>query len=259
MRRLLIPTIATAAVLALGVAIAAGELVEQGNLRLAFNGRIAPQKLPRHKAAPVTVEVRGAIHTANGTKPPPLRRISIAFNRYGHVSTAGLPTCSAEALEGMTSKGALENCHAAMVGHGKFRAYVNFPGTQAVAVVGQALAFNGTYHDQPAVLLHIYNAHPVRVTFVVPFVIRHLSHGTFGTVFNARIPKIAANTGYVTNLSLTFERRYRYRGRMHSFISARCAVPPGIPGATFTLARGSFVFTNGQHLSTGLTRNCWVR
>lgn len=258
MRRLLIPTIAAVAALA-ATSIAGGELVEKGNLRLSFNGQIAPQKLPRRTSAPVTVEVRSAIHTANGAKPPPLRRISIAFNRYGRVSTVGLPTCSAEALEGMTSKGALENCRTALVGHGRFRAYVNFPGTEAVAVVGQALAFNGTFHNQPAVLLHIYNAHPVRVTFVVPFVIRHLRHGTFGTAFNARIPKIAANTGYVTNLSLTFERRYRYRGRRRSFISARCAVPPGIPGATFTLARGSFVFDNGQRLSTGLTRNCWVR
>ena len=55
----------------------------------------------------------------------------------------------------------------------------------------------------------------------------------------------------MTNLSLTFSRNYNYQGQRRSFLSARCAVPVGIPGAVFTLARGSFVFSNGQHLSTG--------
>jgi hypothetical protein len=36
-------------------------------------------------------------------------------------------------------------------------------------------------------------------------------------------------------------------------------VPVGIPGAVFTLARGSFIFANGQHLSMALARNCWTR
>jgi hypothetical protein len=97
------------------------------------------------------------------------------------------------------------------------------------------------------------------VTFVVPFAIRHVKSGTFGTVFTARIPKIAAQSGYVTNLSLTFDRRYTYQGRRRSFLSARCAVPVGIPGAVFTLARGSFTFSNRQQLNSALARNCWAR
>ena len=55
----------------------------------------------------------------------------------------------------------------------------------------------------------------------------------------------------MTNLSLTFARRYTYEGEQRSFISARCAVPAGFPGAVFTLARGSFVFSNGQRISHG--------
>jgi hypothetical protein len=100
---------------------------------------------------------------------------------------------------------------------------------------------------------------PVQVTFILPFRIVRLRNGEFGTLFVARIPKIAAQLGYVTNVSLTFERRYAYHGRSRSFLSARCAAPAGFPGAVFTLARGSFTFTNGQRLSTTLARNCWVR
>jgi hypothetical protein len=258
LRRLAIPfsLALCAAVLATS---AGGELVQQGNLRLAFNGRIAPKKLPRRVPAPVRVEMSGAISTADGGQPPQLRRISIAFNRFGTVTTAGLPRCDAAELEQTTSAGAMAACRGALVGHGGFRAYVNFPGHRPVAVVGEALAFNATERGRRAILLHIYGARPVQVTFVVPFAIHHVDKGQFGTVFTARIPKIAAHSGYVTDLSMTLGRRYRADGRRRSFLSARCAVPVGIPGAVFALARGTFVFSNGQHLSTALSRNCWAR
>ena len=63
----------------------------------------------------------------------------------------------------------------------------------------------------------------------------------------------------MTNINLTFGRRYVVEGQQRSFLSARCAAPPGFPGAIFTLARGTFSFTNGQRISTSLARNCWVR
>jgi hypothetical protein len=206
------------------------------------------------------MEVSGAVHTADGNRPPELRKIAIAVNRFGRVSTLGLPTCEAEELESATSKGALRICRRALVGHGNFHAFVNFSGSHPVAVIGQALAFNSTHDGKPAILLHVYVSKPVQATVVVPFSIRRLpGDGTFGTVFTARIPKIAAHSGYVTSISLTFDRRYGYQGRQRSFLSARCAVPTGIPGAVFTLARGTFTFSNGQRLTQALARNCWVR
>jgi hypothetical protein len=260
MRRSAITILTVAATVAALAATANGELSQHGNLRLAFNGRITPKKLPRKVPAPVRVEVSGAIGTADGNRPPELRKIAIAFNRFGRVSTAGLPACQADQLEQQTSNGAMRNCGDALVGHGRFRAYVNFAGSTPVAVVGRALAFNSTERGRPSILLHVYGSRPVQVTFVVPFTIRRLSgDGTFGTVFTAHIPKIAARSGYVTNLSLIFDRRYSYEGRQRSFISARCAVPVGIPGAVFTLARGSFTFSNGQRIVSALGGNCWAR
>lgn len=259
-KRLAFPVLIAIAVIVGAAATASGELNQQGNLRLAFNGRIAPKKLPRTVPAPVSMQFSGSIRTADGARPPALRKISIAFNRYGSVSTVGLPTCESSDLEQTTSKGALADCGDALVGHGSFRAFVTFSGLNAVAVNGKALAFNSIVDGKPSILLHVYAGTPVQVTFVVPFSVRHLSgHGTFGTVFAAKIPKIAANSGYVTNLSLTLDRTYSYHGRQRSFISARCAVPVGVPGAVFTLARGSFAFSNGQHISQALARNCWAR
>ena len=258
MRRLAIPSlIAIAALLCAGLATA--ELSQKGNLRLQFSGKIAPKKLPRTNTAPVTVRVAGAIGTADGGRPPELSKISIAFNRFGRVSTEGLPICEAGELEQTTSEGAREACGGALVGHGKFKANVALPGRAVFPVTGDILAFNSSKNGRPALLLHIYGSSPVQLVFILTFRIVRVEEGTFGTIFVARIPRIAAELGYVTNVNLTFGRRYVYEGEQRSFLSARCAAPAGFPGAIFTLARGSFSFDNGQRISTSLARNCWVR
>jgi hypothetical protein len=257
-RRLAIPTFIAIAAL-LGAGLASAELSQHGNLRLAFSGLIAPKTLPRTSTAPVTVRISGAIGTADGQRPPELRKVAIAFNRYGRVSTRGLPVCDPGRLEQTTTKIARRICGGALVGHGKFKANVALTGRQPFPVFGDMLAFNSSKNGRPALLLHIYGSDPVQLAFVLTFRIVRVKKGEFGTIFVARIPKIAAQLGYVTNLNLTFGRRYTYKGRERSFLSAKCAAPSGFPGAVFTLARGSFSFTNGQRISTALSRNCWVR
>ena len=258
MRRFAIP-IALAIVALLSASLASGEQTQSGNLRLAFSGRIAPKKLPRTNTAPVTVRISGAIGTADGERPPQLRKIAIAFNRYGQVSTRGLPVCEPEEIEQTTSETARQQCRGALVGHGKFKAEVAIPGRDPVPVIGDMLAFNSSKEGRPALLLHIYGSQPVQLAFLLTFRIVRVKDGTFGTVFVAHIPNIASELGYVTNVNLTFGRRYSYQGQSRSFLSAKCAAPSGFPGAIFTLAKGSFTFTNGQRLSTSLARNCWVR
>jgi hypothetical protein len=257
MRRFVIPIALVLVALAAG--LAHGEITQQGNLRLAFNGRLAPKKLPRSTLAPIKIQVRGAISTADGRRPPALRRIEFAFNRYGKVSTMGLPRCKAAELEGTTTKIARERCRPALVGKGSFRAFVEVAGRKPVPFDGIALAFNGTVNKKPAVLLHIYGSTPTSVAFVLPFLIHRVPKGEFGTVFIARPPKIASNVGYITELEVTLGRTYRYQGERRSFLSARCAAPAGLPGATFTLARGEFSFLNGQQMAMSLGDNCWVR
>ena len=205
------------------------------------------------------MRISGSIGTADGARPPQLSKIAIAFNRYGRVSTRGLPVCDAADLEQTTSEIARKVCRGALVGHGKFRAKVDFAGREPVPVAGDMLAFNSSKDGTPLLLLHIYGSEPAQVTYVVAFRIVRVNKGPFGTIFVAHIPRIASQLGYVTNVALTFERRYIYQGRARSFLSARCAAPEGFPGAVFTLARGSFTFDNGQRISTSLARNCWVR
>lgn len=256
MRRLTVSAILV--LLTLAGAVAGANVVQQDDLRVSFEGSVLPHALPRSHPAPVTVHLGSSIATVDGSRPPALSRISVAVNRTGHVVLAGLPTCSSGELQQTSTAAALALCRGALVGHGIFDAAVQFGSATPIPVRGKVLVFNGG-GQSPTLLLHIYNARPVRLAFVVPFTIAHPREGEFGSVFSARIPHIASDRGYLTDLRLTLRRRYTADGRRRSVFSASCAAAPGFPGAVFTLARATFSFDNGKRLTSVLTRDCAVR
>jgi hypothetical protein len=255
--------LALAAVLALtasiAVAAARAELIQQGNLRVSFDARLLPRELPRERRAPVSVSLGGSVTTSDGSSPPQLREMTVAVNRAGHVSVEGLPICRAPELQQTTTEAALERCGNALVGRGYFAANVDFPGAPLIPARGHLLAFNSRLQGRPAMLLHLYGSSPVRAAFVLPFRISHRRRGDFGTVFSTKIPELASDLGYVTEIAMKIGRRYRFAGERRSFLSASCAAPAGFPGAIFKLARATFTFANDQRLSTGLARDCRVR
>jgi hypothetical protein len=256
MRRIvLIFLLLAAAILAVGVAH--GERLKRGDLLLSFDVDFSPHALPRDRPAPVTVDLSGSVKTFSGEHPPQLRSILLDVNRYGQLYTRGLPVCPRGQLESTSTEVALEHCRDALVGHGRFQASVDFPDREPFPVEGKMLAFNGRAGGRPTIFMHIYGSNPVKATIVLKFKITH-QRGAFGTVLFARIPEIASDLGYVTNISLTFGRKYRHEGKQRSFISARCAAPDGFPGAVFPLARGTFTFSNNQRLTMTLTRDCRV-
>lgn len=240
-------------------AVAHAEVFGGNGLFISFGGGFTPRTLPRDRDVPVTVNLETAIKTTDGSRPPQLRRISFAVNRYGQITTKGLPACRPALLESTDPQVALARCRSALVGSGHFGANVEFPNREPFAVEGRMLAFNGRSHGRPAILLHIYGSDPVKITVILTFTIRHPARGNFGTVLSAKIPRLAADLGYVTDVSLTFNRRYRYRGKQYSFLSARCAAPAGFPGAIFSFTRGTFAFADGKQIVTTLTRDCLVR
>jgi hypothetical protein len=258
MKRFALIALLLAAVLS-GAAIARGEISGSDGLLVSFSGGFAPHSLPRDRDVPVTVRLHVGIKTADGTAPPPLRRISLAVNRYGRLSTEGLPVCRPALLESTDAQTALARCRGALVGRGKFIATVAFPNRAPLPVHGQMLAFNGRAKGKPAILLHIHGSNPVDVTVVLVFAIQHPAHGKFGTLLTTRIPRLASDLGYVSDVALVFNREYRYRGSERSFLSARCAAPSGFPGAIFSFTRGTFSFAGGKQIHTTLTRDCVVR
>ncbi|HEX3172965.1 MAG TPA: hypothetical protein VHQ43_01940 [Solirubrobacterales bacterium] len=257
MKRLaLIALLATALA---GAGLAVGQPVQSGNLRIAFDAGFAPHALPRDHPAPVRVTFAGSIVTSDGSRPPQVRRISIALNRYGKLTTRGLPTCKQDELESTSSATALARCRSALVGSGHFRAVVAFSGQPQLPVKGRVLAFLGRTGHGTAILVHVAASSPITATVVLVFNLTHPRKGRFGTIASTTIPKIASDLGYVTNLSLTLGRRYDFEGRRLSFISASCAAPKGFPGALFSFARGSFLFADGRRLTSTVVRDCVVR
>lgn len=257
MRRLAVVAVLLACLPA-GVA-AARQFVQEGNLRVAFDAQLRPHALPRERDAPVTVQLAGAIRTTDGSTPPQLRQISIAMNRAGIVSVAGLPTCHPPELQQTSTEAALAQCRSALVGRGHFAANVNFSGAPVFPARGTVLVFNNSSAQRPGLLLHLYGSSPVRAAFVLPFKITRNSKGKFGTVFSTRIPRLASDRGYVTDIDLTIGRKYRYQGKQRSFISASCAAPAGFPGAFYELAKATFSFAGDKQLTTRLPGDCKVR
>jgi len=241
------------------VAVAQGQLVQKGNLRVSFDGSLSPRALPRDRPAPVTVHLTGTVTTTDGSSPPQLRQLSVGVNRAGQVSTAGLPTCAATQLQQTTTEAALASCRGALVGHGRFAANVDFPGAPLIPAHGKVLVFNSRVAGQEGMLLHLYGSVPVKAAFVLPFRITRPSGGEFGTVFSAKIPKLASDLGYVTEIELSMGRRYTYQGESRSFVSASCAAPAGFPAASYPLARAIFSFPGGMRLISRLSGNCRVR
>ncbi len=102
---------------------------------------------------------------------------------------------------------------------------------------------------------HIYGTEPVPISQLIPFRI-HRIEGTYRVVLSAQLPRVAAEWGYVSGLSLTLRRTYRYHGQIHSYLSAGCPAPRGFNAAVYPFARASFGFDNGQTLRSSLTRSC---
>jgi hypothetical protein len=96
-------------------------------------------------------------------------------------------------------------------------------------------------------------------SYTIPFLIFRGEGGGYGIVLRASLPRFSGRWGYVTAIDLTISRRYRFKGKRRSFISAGCPAPKGLTFVSFRLARASFSFSGGKKLSSTLSGSCRVR
>ncbi len=238
---------------------AQAEVTQKGTLRVSFGGKIAPHKLPRVGTAPVEVSISGDITTTDNSAPPQLRTITMSINRNGKLDYKGLPNCRFHQIQPATTGEAREACARSLVGNGSFRANVALPEQSPFPSNGKVLAFNGKLHGKQVIFAHIYGTEPLPTSFTLPFELRRQNKGVFATTLVAQLPRVAAQWGYVSGVSLNLQRRFNYRGKSHSYISAGCPAPKGFPGVSFTFAQASFAFEDGRTLTSKMTRDCGVR
>lgn len=236
---------------------AQAEFSREGGLIVSFDGDLAPKKLPRKKPVPVAVRVAGDVRVAKGTPLPQLRTISVAINRAGRLFDKGLPTCRVETIQPATEAAARSVCARSIVGTGHVTLRVHISSQDPFTVKGSLLAFNGPRkHGDKLILAQVYAKDPPGA-FVLTFTVKRRG-GLFGTVMSTTLPESALGWAYMTHFDMTLDRRYRWRGKARSYVSAACSAPAGFPGAVFPLAKATYGFDNGKRVSTTIIRSCKV-
>lgn len=249
-----------AALLAVALAtLAEAEVTQRGHLRVLMQGELAPKALPRTHVAPVAVSLGGELSTTDGSELPRLRTLVIEINRGGHLDTQGLPNCPLDQIAVATSDRAAAACRKSMVGSGTFHAKIVLRGQEPYPTTGKLLLFNGRKGGKPVLFGHIYASRPFATSFVITFKIAERRSGSFATVLSASLPEALGNWGYVTGIEMALSRRYSFKGKRHSYLSASCPAPKGFGSVTFSLIKASFGFEGGRRLTSTLNRSCRAR
>jgi hypothetical protein len=253
--------LALAGVLALTcTALAQADTQIKGNLIASVQARLSPQKLPREGRAPIAVSIEWKVATKDGTEPPNLKQLAIEINRNGILDATGLPTCPYGKIQPASTQRALANCRSSLVGTGGFAALVGLEGQENYVAKGRMVVFNGRKGGKPVLFGQIYSDYPFAASFVIVFKVSKTKKGAFGTTLTATLPARLRAWGNLTEIEMRLARKFSYKGRQRSFLSAGCPAPKGFSGVpVFRLARTSFEFVGGTKLTSTLTDDCKVR
>lgn len=194
-----------------------------GVLCVGDDGGISPTELPKHGRAPVTARIDGEIGTRDGSHPPALQEVQADIDHTIEVDSVGLPTCRKSQLEATSSATAKKVCGDAIVGSGTAEVEVAFPEQAPFRSTGPLLLFNGGVHGATTtVFLHAYVDVPAPTAVIVPATVTRIHKGRFGLRLQAHVPEIAGGAGSATAFDIRIGRRYTYKGRKKSFLSAGC-------------------------------------
>jgi hypothetical protein len=242
----------------IAVGPAAAEQIGRPGVVVSFDGKISPRDLPRNRPAPVDLELSGTVRGTDGAPPPQLQRIDLAFGARGGLDTAGLPVCPRARLRNATRRQALAGCRAALVGRGEISAEVPLNPADPLTARTRVLAFNGRSGGRPAVWVHAYSASPP-ISFVLPFYLRRVSTGAYGVLMRSPIRQALGRWPRVRSFDITLGRRYLAAGRLHSFLTARCPLPPRFDELSVPVARATYYFAPRPTLIPPIRRFCKVR
>jgi hypothetical protein len=256
MRKTLLRTLALLSVLALvGIWAGAAQAIKLriGNIVIVANGGFSPTKLPKSRNAPIKLYGNARFSTTDGTRPSPLRELTIEFDKHGAVETRGLQKCSMRKLVATTTAVARRNCRGAIVGKGFGTALVELPEQRGIEASSPLTLFNGPrVHGNPSVLGHAHLDYPAPTTYVILIEIQRIRNGRYGFKTVAKFPRIVNDYGSPISGRLTIGRKWQYRGRTLSYANAHCA-----DGRL--QARAEFSFKDGSFVQGTVFRPCKVR
>jgi hypothetical protein len=212
---------------------------------------LTPQKRSATKPTPVTLDVTtatGNATTANHVPIPAVEAI-VDFPKGLSVFAKGYPTCNAGLLQSTSTEVALEACKKAKIGGGEGTADL-VVGSKVFPVVTTITAFNGVPQGgKPVILLHTYSQSPVQTTLVLVGVVSNYNKQGFGARLDVSIPLIAGGQGAITGFHVKVFKKFTYKGKQRSYISATC------PTKSWK-SRGQFVFRDGESLTPQVKGKC---
>jgi hypothetical protein len=238
---------------------ARGERHQQGDLIVALDGKVSPPALPRHGFAPAGISVSSRLSTVDGSPPPRVRRIELAFAGHSmRFDRADLPTCPARRIRNATDAQALARCGPALVGRGRLEAELLLPHQAPLRVHAHLLDFNSrTGKGGLAILTHAFSSRPP-ASFVLRFTL-HRRAGAFPSVLTAAMPRSVGAWPHLTGFRMSLGRRYRHGGAMHSFLGASCPAPPRFTAGFLSFARIDYSLSDGRSIGDTIVRGCRVR
>ncbi len=220
-----------------------------GNVQ-GWRATVAPSKLSKSKFQPASLNVVTDLSTTTASNgvPVPANRAVLDFDKNVKLYTRGIPTCTNAKLQNTTTSQAKGACPNAVVGSGK--ATVLIPvGTTVFTENVIVTAFNGVPQGgKPVLLVHTFGSTPVQVSTILTGVISNYNKRGYGPRLDVQIPPIAGGTASLTHFQTKVNRKYKYRGKRRSYVSAKCANKR-------LKYRGAFTFADGQTLTpTGVQR-----
>ncbi len=212
-----------------------------------------PRKLSKKTTEPVSLDVTTATTTvnpaANKGAPVPATEAIVDFPKGAEIFSKGYPTCDAGLLQNTSTEAALEACKKAKIGSGEGAADL-VVGERIFPVTTTITAFNGVpVGGKPVILLHTYSQSPIQTTLVLVGAVSSFDKEGFGPRLDVTIPLIAGGQGAITGFHVKIFKKFRYKGRLRSYVSATCATKK-------LKARGKFVFRDGESLTPALTGKC---
>ncbi len=251
MRKYLMVIIALGALIAASVAgMASAEKTQVGNLIFEADGGFKPKALPKQTMAPIALTASGKISMADGSHPPALKEVLVETDKNGSINVKGYPTCTSGKLQSQDTKHAEDICRSAIIGSGNTGVQIAFPESKVVPVNSKLLVFNGGFKGGVTTLyIHAYITVPVPAAIVTTLKIKKVNKGRYGIYTVASVPKIAGGSGSVTSFEVKIDKKFNYKGKKVSVLTAKC--PDGR-----LQAKATAVFVDGTRASAEFTRPC---
>lgn len=208
-------------------ALAKSEVFQAGNLFLRDSGGISPSKLPRHERAPISAHLKDQIGTIDGSHPPAVSSVIADFDKTIRVNATGLPVCREDQLTARSTVAAKKACPDAIVGSGEGEVEVAFPEQAPFSAKDPIVLFNGGVRGGTTLLfVDAYVNVPAPTAVIATVKLTRIHRGHFGIHMVAEIPRIAGGAGSVTKFRLTIDRKFTYKGKKESYLTASC--PTGL-------------------------------